>query len=350
MNDPLHTESQDTGRRLTEALQAIRERALETIEELASGSSGEADGASEEDPPNVTTREIEDLFDDDIGLQDKIEKCSDARVSLLRQWAAAHRTPSPAEVNALISLNRAIDRSLMESIARARIGARRRRELFLAMLGHDLRTPLGALVMGSEYLVARGALTDRDRKVATRIRNSGLRMTDLVNDLLDFSRCRLGDGVPIVRSDTSLEAIAREIVEEVKSAHPECEIRLETRGELQGEWDAGRVGEAMSNLVENAVLHGDGAPVTVALIGAEDEVVVSIHNAGSTIPEGDRQRIFDPFVYCAAAQGTRRTPGRGLGLGLYIAREIARAHGGTIEVSSSPESGTTFDVHLPRRT
>lgn len=348
MSDPLQMEAKDTGRRLTQILDKVRERASETIKELPGGTPRQADDASPVDSPKVTTQEIEDLLDDDIDLKEKIERCSDARASLVRRWVAAHRTPSIADVNALIALNKAIDHSLMESIARARIQARKRRELFLAMLGHDLRTPLGALVMGSEYLVVRGELTERDLKVATRIRNSGERMTDLVNDLLDFSRCRLGDGIPIVRSHTSLEALGREIVEEVEATHPECELRFETRGELEGEWDAGRLGEAMSNLVENAVHHGARAPVTVTLIGEEDEVVASIHNAGSAIPDADRERMFDPFVHCATTEGTRR-PGEGLGLGLYIAREIARAHGGSIEVSSSAQSGTTFDVHLPRQ-
>lgn len=348
MSDPLQMDAQDTGRRLAQVLQEVRERASETIKELPGTPPRQADDASSKGLPNVTTQEVQDLLDDDIGLKEKVEKCSDARARLVRQWVAAHGTPSIAEVNGLIALNQAIDQSLVESIARARIRSRKRRELFLAMLGHDLRTPLGALVMGSEYLVVRGELTERDLRVATRIHNSGERMTDLVNDLLDFSRCRLGGGIPIVRSHTSLEAVGREIVEEVKATHPECELRFETLGDLEGEWDAGRLGEAMSNLVENAVHHGARAPVTVTLIGEDDEVVASIHNAGSAIPDEDRERIFDPFVHCATTEGSRR-PGQGLGLGLYIAREIARAHGGSIVVSSSAQSGTTFDVHLPRR-
>ncbi len=347
MSDPLHTESEDTGRRLADALQQVRERASERIAELPRELPRQGDDASPGDLPKVTTQEIEDLLDDDIGLKEKIDKCSDARARLVRQWVAAHRSPSLAEVNGLISLNKTIDEGLMESIARARIQARKRRELFLAMLGHDLRTPLGALLMASEYLVKRGALTERDLRLATRIRSSGQRMTDLVNDLLDFSRCRLGDGMPIVRSRTCLKEIAREIVEEARSAHPECDLRFEARGELEGEWDAGRLGQAMSNLVENAVLHGDRAPVTVVLIGEENEVVASIHNAGSAIPDADRQRLFDPFVHPASTDRADR-PKQGLGLGLYIAREIARAHGGSIMVSSSPQAGTTFDVHLPR--
>ncbi len=344
MNDPHDTQSQATGHQLAEALQEIRNRALESVEALENWARPQADAASGE---ANATQGIDDLLDDDLGLKEKVEKCSDLRASLVRRWAVAQRTPSLAELNGLIALNEAIDRCLMESITRARSSSRRKRELFLAMLGHDLRTPLGAMVMGSEYLVARGKLTDRDRRVATRMRNSGRRMTELVNDLLDFSRCRLGDGIPIVRSHTSLAAIGREIIEEVKAAHPECELRFETRGELQGEWDSGRLGEALSNLVENAVLHGASAPVTVNLIGEENEVVVSIHNGGRAIPDGDLGRIFDPFVSCATNEGARR-PRQGLGLGLYIAREIARAHGGSITVSSSAQNGTTFDVHLPR--
>jgi len=351
-HDPLHSQPLAAGDRLTEALDEVRERALEMIEELGSGSPRPARDASPEQLPNVATEEMEGLLDedllhDDLGLKEMVEQCSDLRARIVRRWTAAHPTPSLTDVKVLIELNRAIDQTLVEAIVRSRIGARRRRELFLAVLGHDLRTPLGALVTASEYLVARGKLTERDLRLANTIRSSGRRMTGLVNDLLDFARCRLGEGIPIARSNTDLEAIGREIVEEAKAAHPECELRFEARGELRGGWDAGRLGEALANLIENAVLHGAPAPVTVTLIGEDDEVVASIHNAGSTIPDEDQQRIFDPFVHGGTTEGTCRS-GEGLGLGLYIAREIARAHGGSIVVSSSVTSGTTFDVRLPR--
>jgi len=350
--DPFQSESLATGQGLAEALEDVRERALGMIEELVSGSPCPAAGTSTAGPPQVPTEGlddplIEDLLHDDLGLKEMVEQCSNLRASLLRRWVAAHHTPSLTDVRVLIELNRAIDQTLVEAIAHARIGARRKREVFLAVLGHDLRTPLGALVTASEYLVARGKLTERDLRLATMIRRSGRRMTNLVDDLLNFARCRLGDGIPINRSHTDLEALGREIVEEAKAAHPECELRFEARGELQGGWDAGRLGEALSNLIENAVLHGANEPVTVTLIGADDEVVASIHNAGSTIPREDQRRIFDAFVHGATTEATCH-PGNGLGLGLYIAREIARAHGGSIVVSSSSQSGTTFNVHLPR--
>jgi signal transduction histidine kinase len=342
-NDPLHNAPGSAGRRLTEELQEVRKRALEALEELAARPSRVTRGALSDDVRKLVgiTEEIED---DDLGLKAKIETCSEMRSSLFRQWAAVRGTPSHSDVKELIEINEAIDRSLMRSIARAEVSARKMREMFLAVLGHDLRTPLGAVVMASEYLVARGELAERDRRLADRIRSSSHRMTALVNDLLDFTRCRLGEGIPLTPSQTSLGAIAREVVEEVRASRPECDLRFEAGGELQGRWDAGRLWQALSNLIENAVLHGDGAPVTVTAVGTEDEVIASVHNAGSTISEDDQQRIFDPFEHCA----TDERPTEGLGLGLYIAREIVQAHGGRITLSSSVESGTTFEVHLPR--
>lgn len=347
-SESLQRDPQVTSRRLAQDLQEVRARAAAMFEEITDGlNRAVVDvGPEGESAPHGT---MDEIHDDDLGLKEKLDKCSDLRASLVRQWAEAHSIPSPADVTDLIQFNEAIDRSLLESIARARAHARKTREMFLAVLGHDLRTPLGAVVMASEYLVARGELTERDLRLASRIRSSGQRMADLVNDLLEFTRCRLGEGIPISPGQTSLGAIGREVVEEVRAAHPERELRFETRGEVRGSWDAGRLWQALCNLVENAVLHGEGAPVLVTVLGGENEVVTSVHNAGSAISDEDQRRIFDPFEHCAKSDKGRRF-GSGLGLGLYIAREIAVAHGGSITVSSSAEDGTTFDLRLPRAT
>jgi signal transduction histidine kinase len=278
-----------------------------------------------------------------------MEECRDLRASLIHQWAAAHRTPSSSDIEELVRFNEAIDLTLVESIVRARGRARRAREMFLAVLGHDLRTPLGAVVMASEYLVMRGELTERDLRLATRIRSSAKRMSGLVNDLLDFTRCRLGQGIPISPVRTSFDAIAAEVVEEIRAVHPGCELRCDIRESVHGSWDAGRLWQALSNLIENAVSHGRGAPVRVTVAANGGDVVASVHNAGSAISAKDQERIFDPFEHCAKGEADQR-PGGGLGLGLYIAREIAVAHGGSISISSSPESGTTFALRVPRET
>lgn len=326
------------GRRLAEELDEVRERTLARLRNVTGEAHADEDRGE---------RPADEMLDDDLGLRERIEECRDLRASLIHQWAAAHHAPSSSDVEDLVRLSEAIDRSLMDSLARACDRARRAREMFLAVLGHDLRTPLGAVVMASEYLVTGGELTERDLRLATRIRSSGQRMKDLVNDLLDFTRCRLGEGIPVTPVRTSFGAIATEVVEEIRAAHPECELRCDVRGAMQGNWDAGRLWQALSNLVENAVFHGGGGTVRFSVTAEGGDVVATVHNAGTTISAEDQERIFDPFEHCARA-GAGQRPGGGLGLGLYIAREIAVAHGGSITVSSSPGSGTTFALRVPR--
>lgn len=334
------------GRVLAAELHEVRERALARLQDL----SGEwtdlmADVRAGE------RREVgspDEILDDDLDLRERIEKCRELRASMIHQWSAAHRAPSSSDIDDLIRFSEAIDRILMESIAQAHGRARRAREMFLAVLGHDLRTPLGAVVMASEYLVTRGELTERDLQLATRIRSSGQRMDALVNDLLDFTRCRLGDGIPISPVRTSFGAIAAEVVEEIRAAHPDCELQCDIRESVQGDWDAGRLWQALSNLIENAVFHGGGTPVRVSVTAEAGDVVASVHNAGSAVSVEDQERIFDPFERVAREGGPiRGGPGGGLGLGLYIARAIAVAHGGSLTMSSSPASGTTFNLRVP---
>jgi len=215
------------------------------------------------------------------------------------------------------------------------------RDRFIGILGHDLRNPLGAIMTSAELLREAG-LPGTFARAVERIERSTERMNAMIGDVLDFARGRLGGGIPIEREWCDLGRIAGEEVDEMRQAFPGRAIRCEATGDLSGEWDADRVEQLLSNLIGNSVHHGLD-PITVSVRDDGDIVVVTVHNGGRPIPPATLPRLFEPFQQGAPGASD------GLGLGLYIASEIVRAHQGTIAVRSSEAEGTTVTVSLPRR-
>lgn len=217
------------------------------------------------------------------------------------------------------------------------------REQFIAVLGHDLRNPLSSVSMGAELLL-RSPLGDQERKTVERIAGSGRRMTALVSDLLDFARAKLGAGIGLtIEEVTDLEGALRHVVDELQSAHPERELRffIETVGAIR--CDRERVCQLVSNLVANALEHGAAhRPVDVRVQQSAAGLQIAVQNQGTPIPPETLPLLFRPY-----SRGGAQGPSQGLGLGLYIASEIARAHGGTLEVQSNAEDGTRFTFSLP---
>jgi len=224
-----------------------------------------------------------------------------------------------------------------------RVRVEQAREQFIAILGHDLRNPLAAILMGAEIL---GELPEPHRSVVARLVRSGHRIEAMIRDLLDFARGRLGGGIPVVPQPCDLLTVCNEVVEEMKQAHPERAIGFEAVGDLRGDWDPDRVEQLISNLVGNAVAHGTG-PVRVTARDEGDDVVTTVHNQGPAIPSALLPILFEPFTRPASAADGG--PSKGLGLGLYIASEIVHAHGGTLSVVSRDDEGTTFTIRWPRR-
>ena len=270
------------------------------------------------------------------------------RASVIRLWTRASRSLDGDDLEDLMRFNEAIDQALAESITRYTEDLDHSKEMFLAVLGHDLRTPLGAVITSSQFMLDTGELTEPHLTLTDRIVRSARRMNRMVADLLDFTRSRLGSGVPIVRKPMDLGNEAHHAVDELMAAYPGRVVQLDTSGELHGEWDCARIGQALTNLLTNAVQHGSaGTPIRVTVDGRADDVVLAVHNAGPPISPSEIAGIFSPFKRLKA--GEEPEPGSSnLGLGLYIAERIVSAHGGTIEVTSSAKRGTSFTVTLPR--
>lgn len=290
-----------------------------------------------------------DRAESGFSLKEMISEYRALRASVLRLWTDDHGALDEADVHDLIRFNEAIDMALAESITTFSTGLDHSREMFLAVLGHDLRTPLHAVVTASSFLTTNGGLTGRNLTLAERIHSSGSRMNGLVGDLLDFTRARLGRGIPITPTEIDLAEIGRDAVDECQATHPTGEVRFEVIGNVHGAWDPSRVNQALCNLIDNAAQHGAAStPIVVTARGAVDEVVVSVHNLGRVIAREDQELIFDPFKRIGSEE-SESTPQSSMGLGLYIAKQVALAHGGSIELRSTEDEGTTFELHLPRR-
>jgi phosphoserine phosphatase RsbU/P len=216
------------------------------------------------------------------------------------------------------------------------------REQFIAVLGHDLRNPLASISAGTQ-LIQRSKLDERAEAVVVMMQKSIVRMANLIDNVLDFARGRLGSGITLTVSTQPLEPALQQVVDELQSTHPESIIKTDFRITKPVTADPGRIGQLFSNLLGNALTYGaEGEPVTV-IAKTEREFELSVCNAGAPISAAALERLFYPF-----ARGEVRPSQQGLGLGLYIASEIAKAHGGTIDVASTPEL-TCFTLKMPLR-
>lgn len=282
-------------------------------------------------------------------VEDLVSEFRALRATVLRHTAQAAETEYRTHLDDLTRFNEAIDQAVAESIARHSAMIRKSQDVFLSVLGHDLRNPLGAVTMSAQYMMGSQSLESRHIKAAAMIYNSSKQMNALIGDLLDFTRTRLGQGMPMKPEATNIAEVARHAVAQACAFHPEHRIRLEMTGQLDGHWDAARIGQVFSNLIGNAVKHGSmEAPIDVVLNGDDgSEILATVHNGGDPIPEDDLPRIFEPLCRASTSQHKNRDDA-GLGLGLFIAHEIVQAHGGALTVASSAEDGTTFTVRLPR--
>ena len=217
-------------------------------------------------------------------------------------------------------------------------------EMFSALLAHDLRNPLSAILASAQLLKRRSAEAAA-QEAAARILSSGGHMGRLIEDMLDLARARLAGGIVIKREHADIKVLVERVVREHQAAAPERIIDMGCVGDCRGRMDAERIAQVASNLIGNALKHGDmGSPVTVRVEGTSPrEVILTVANSG-TIPPEIVEHLFDPF------RGGHRPPGRseGLGLGLYIVHQIVKAHGGRVDVDTGRDNRTALRVSIPR--
>lgn len=213
----------------------------------------------------------------------------------------------------------------------------------VGIVSHDLRTPLNAIRLGAEVALRRTETDAKSRRTFEITKSASGRALRLIHDLLDYTQVLSGASLPIQRSRLCLFELATRVIEEVELTHPEREFVLERTSSSEGDWDPDRLTQALTNLLVNAATYGGDAPVTIRLVGDETKVSLTVHNWGEAIPVHLVPTLFEPHKRGSQAGG------RGsIGFGLFIVREVARAHGGSVTLESTPELGTTFALELPR--
>jgi signal transduction histidine kinase len=269
------------------------------------------------------------------------------RASVLRIWIRSSRYGDAATAYQITRFNESIDQALAESVMTFSEELTRSRDTFLAILGHDLRSPLGALA-GALHLLSNPSGDAHRAETLAAGRRSVALMSSMIQDLLEYTRTRLGKGIPITPTAGDLTDNCKEAFNEVSLVHPQTAFRFEAEAGLEGMFDAQRMQQVVSNLLNNAVQHGQrGSPVILIVRAEGASLVVQVKNRGRPIAPELMQVIFDPLVQIPAEEpdADRFT---NLGLGLFIAREIVVAHAGTIKASSNGEE-TEFTVEIPRQ-
>jgi len=331
-------------------LQAIaRDMKLpQSVSERATKSKGQGD--SRENHPLEGASDAHAV--DRLGLGfDMLEVMSEyraLRASVLQLWHDSKPEADERDVDDLTRFNESIDQSLSKAVGSYTRRVNQARDMFLAILSHDLRNPLGAISMTAHVL----PLVNNKAEIAEcglRIARSASTMERMISDLLDYTRTRLGAGMPVSPAPMDLAALCRELIGEYRAAHPGRAIELRTDGDVRGLWDADRIRQAISNLIGNAIQHGAAdSPITLTLRGEAENVFIDIHNGGNPISPGELPKIFDPLIRGSSAEHPKSNRPGSIGMGLYIAREVAKSHNGRIEVTSTAEAGTTFEIRLPR--
>jgi len=242
----------------------------------------------------------------------------------------------------LTRFNEGIDQLLAESVVRFSKQLDRARELFMGVLGHDLRTDLQVILTCASRLEKTGT-EDVVIKYVPYLKESAQHILGMAEDLLDVARTRLGTQIPVVGAPMNAGDACEEVMHAFQQLHPHCELRLQIEGDVNGRWDRPRIQQMLTNLVRNAFQHGDPTqPISLRVRRDGDSVVYEVHNYGAPIPPSLLGHVFEPLQ-----QGDDPHDSKSLGLGLYIACTIANAHRGKLSVASSHDAGTTFTARLP---
>lgn len=270
------------------------------------------------------------------------------RASVLKLWLTENKCDNDQDADDLIRFNEGIDQALAESIVRYTENIVLSQDIFLGVLGHDLRDPLNSISVGAQLLAQAADQDSRSAKLGTQMHTTVLRMNKMLDNLLNFTQCRIGNGLQISVTNIDLATISNDVVAEFLLSNPNRIIHNHVDDNCIGNWDAGRLSQTYQNLISNALQysHADSA-VFVETKDGGDHIVFTVQNDGAPIPEQNQNQIFD-LMHRIPNVDAERNLKKNLGLGLYIVREIVTAHHGSISVSSTEENGTTFRVQLPK--
>jgi signal transduction histidine kinase len=285
---------------------------------------------------------------DGFDIDQMVSEYRALRASVVKQWLLRNQALAATDLDDLTRFNEAIDQAVTESIAQYTKMINHSRNLFLGILGHDLRNPIGAAQMAAQLIVKAAPPETKPALLATQINSATGRAIEILNDLLDITRSAFGTDIPIVKEAMDMGQLATQIVDEMRTLAKGHDIAVNVVGDTDGHWDKARIGQVFSNLIGNAVQYSpQGTDVFVTVADHKDEVLISVHNDGNPIPSENLKRIFDSMTRGTGA-GPQCEITTNLGLGLFITKKIVTAHGGDISVTSSGEMGTTFTVLLPR--
>ncbi len=271
------------------------------------------------------------------------------RASVIRLWEAHLTEVTKADISDLIRFSESLDQAIAEAISYYTQTIDHSRDLFLAILSHDLRNPIGAMKMSAQLTLNIGTLNERQTMLVSQVIASADRATEIIDRLLDLARARLGSGLQVIKKDMDMAFVSRQLVDEMRAMHPSRTFQLEISGETEGKWDKARIGQVFSNLLGNAVQYGfKDLPIGVTIKGDPAAIVVSVHNDGVPIPPDAIGGIFNSLTRGGREESANGKGSTNLGLGLYITKQIVSAHGGTVGVTSSEKDGTTFTAVFPR--
>ncbi len=285
---------------------------------------------------------------DGFDIEQMVSEYRALRASIIKLWGAQNETINTSDIKDLIRFNEAMDQAIAESISRYTRKIDHSRHMFLGILGHDLRNPIGAASMAAQLMVAKGTLDPKMIILAAQVIESTARASLIITDLLDLARVGFGSKLSVVKEPMDMSVVAQQLVDEMGVFNNKREIVLAHTGETQGEWDRSRIGQVFSNLIGNALQYSlKDTPISVVIKGEADEIIVSVHNEGPPIPADKVTKIFDAMTR-GTEEGEEKIGSTNLGLGLYITKKIVVSHGGEIAVTSSEKGGTVFTVKFPR--
>jgi len=335
----------DHGKLILEEIAADMQRLQDDVERQAKseGHSSIA-SASRNAPSRIHARQRERQG---FAIEQMVAEYRALRATVVRLWSASNMGRPVEDLEDVIRFNEAVDQAVAESLNVFLAEVDRTRDLFLGMLGHDLRGPLSTIASCVALDKKSGENASATAPIVLR---SVSQMKALLDDLVEYTRNRLGAGLPIDPAPLHLETFVRNTLSEIETISTGHALHFATRGDTHGVWDARRLHQAVSNLVFNALKYGHPDSVRVRLDGlSDDQVVLVVENAGPPIPSALLSKIFDPLVRAEHddTSNESQVAGANLGLGLFVVREIATAHHGTVDVISD-ESRTCFELRLPR--